>query len=61
MKKKNYEEIIISKNSHKKTILLILKIAKKEKKIVGIMLRVEDITKKIKLNKRKVNFLNNIL
>lgn len=57
---KNYDQIILSKNFYKKTILLILKIAKKEKKIVGIVLKVDEITRKIKINKRKENFLNNI-
>ena len=55
------DEIIIQSNNYfNETILLVFKIALKQEKIIGIVLTVRNITKEIKINKKKVNFLSNI-
>jgi two-component system sensor histidine kinase NblS len=58
---KKYKEIIISLNKYsEKIILIIIKIIVKKKKIIGIVLIIKNISKKITLNKRKLLFLSNI-
>jgi two-component system sensor histidine kinase NblS len=60
-KTRNYKEILLnSTNNFNKIILLTLKFTIKEKKVVGIFLIIKDISKKIKINKKKANFLSNI-
>jgi len=58
---KKYKEIIISLNKYsEKIILIIIKIIVKKKKIIGTVLIIKNISKKITLNKRKLLFLSNI-
>jgi two-component system, OmpR family, sensor histidine kinase NblS len=60
-KSKNYKEILIYyKKPNKKMVLFIIKIGLKKNKVIGIVLLIKDISKKIFINKKKMLFLSNI-
>jgi two-component system sensor histidine kinase NblS len=58
---KNFLTIIVNyKKVPNKILILKGKILIKEEQIFGILLNITDITKELKLNKKKANFLSNI-